>query len=284
VLRLVRRSCQSGTERKPFVSLDLFCRAHRLFLSRSYPSVAPQLKHLHRLEPGHLQSRYSRSNPLDFTPQNMYQTRSSLSKIADRLRPSTSLADQAIVAAYTRIPIAHVEARRLANEAVFANGEGGPLVCWLELQSIVTPQGTMKGETSYNISNTRREVGAGVSAAAAPLASIGAFDTVFKKSSREWCMQAYADYLERTESINKLLAEIVVGLVTGMLPKDVLDALLLRRSSLFLSLLPPSRRFLMPSPASIDHSLGSLRDGVDNLFSLLHLLYPSLRFSPFPRP
>lgn len=163
----------------------------------------------------------------------MYQTHSSLLKIAALLTSSSAptAADRCIAESYRRIPGWHREAIARANERVFEEGEGGKRLCWLEMQRVVVPAGNMKGDTSYNISNTRREVGAGVSAAAAPLASIAAFDQAFSSATSHWREEAYSAYLARTEEINKLLTLIIVGLIKCMVPKDVLAALLLRRAS-----------------------------------------------------
>jgi hypothetical protein len=121
-------------------------------------------------------------------------------------------------------------------------------MCWLEFQKLVAPQGNLKGANSFNISNTRREVGSGISAAAAPLSSIASFNSSFPHDDNQWRRRTYEAFLGRTEKINMLLSYITVALLEGVLPPDVLQALRLRRSSFFFPPLPPKTLAHNPFP------------------------------------
>lgn len=187
---------------------------------RSWKSVAPHLPFLHRIKPGHAVLSAPASKPVQYRLAAAYLTPSANRARSAKLRSSPDNVDPrtlAAVHALDSIEGHHRAAIKLANDPLFRRSDG-TLLCWLALQPLLSPGGNGKGNSSFSISFTRRDVAEGVIAPAASLASAADFERVFAGCTDVG--DQFARYLDTHTRINALLAEVTKAAYIATLPCD----------------------------------------------------------------
>lgn len=186
----------------------------------SWKSVAPHLPFLHRIKPGHAVLSAPASKPVQYRLAAAYLTPSANRARSAKLRSSPDNVDPrtlAAVHALDSIEGHHRAAIKLANDPLFRRSDG-TLLCWLALQPLLSPGGNGKGNSSFSISFTRRDVAEGVIAPAASLASAADFERVFAGCTDVG--DQFARYLDTHTRINALLAEVTKAAYIATLPCD----------------------------------------------------------------
>lgn len=211
------------------MSLPLPLAADPCRFSQILKSVAPHLPFLHRIKPGHAVLSAPASKPIQYRLAAAYLTPSANRARSAKLRSSPDNVDPrtlAAVHALDSIEGHHRAAIKLANDPLFRRSDG-TLLCWLALQPLLSPGGNGKGNSSFSISFTRRDLAEGVIAPAASLASAADFERVFAGCTDVG--DQFARYLDTHTRINALLAEVTKAAYIATLPCDAQEALLIRR-------------------------------------------------------
>ncbi|GAA5884194.1 hypothetical protein JCM3774_005575 [Rhodotorula dairenensis] len=225
-----------------------------------WKSVAGRLPFLHRIRPGHAVLSAPESKPINYRLQSAYLTSSSNRVRIRTLRSALNASDPRVLAAalaLESIEVHHPAAIQLANDPRFRLADGS-MVCWLALQPLLSPSGNGKGNSSFSISFTRRDLAEGVIAPAASVASAADFERVFTGCTD--VAEQFERYVDTHTKINARLAEVTKAVYIATLPRDAQEALLVRH-----------------------HVHGTASDGLDNYFThhrqLNSRIYPLERAS-----